>query len=71
MGQALDVQGAFAAVEVACRNNGVRNDDRTQRIYVRRGQRRKIMKAARWRRLFKAGFVQEVNRVHRMRKQGW
>ena len=67
----FDLQAAISAVESACKQNSVRMDERNQKFHVRRGQRRKNLRSLRWRRLFKAGFVQEVGRVQRMRKQGW
>ena len=67
----FDLQAAISAVESSCRQNQVRSDERNQKFHVRRGQRRKDLRSLRWRRLFKAGFVQEVGRIQRMRKQGW
>ena len=67
----VDLQTAIGRLEASCKTNGVRFDERSQKIYVRRGQRRKILKSKRWRNLFKEGFIQEVGRIQRMRKQGW
>lgn len=67
----VDLQTAIMRLEGLCRQNNVRQDERSQKIYVRRGQRRKNLKSSRWRKLFKAGFLEEVDRIQRMRRQGW
>jgi hypothetical protein len=62
---------SFRLLERKCNENRVRNDQRSQEKHVRKGQRRKDIRALRWRRLFKEGFIAECERVRRMRKQGW
>ncbi len=61
----------FRTLERKCAENRVRADARTQEKHVRKGQRRKDIRALRWRKLFKEGFIAECDRVRRMRKQGW
>lgn len=67
----FDLQSALGSLHTACATNRVRQDDREQRVYVRRGQRRKLLKSARWRKQFAAGFKEEVRTILKMRKQGW
>lgn len=67
----IDLTAAFRRVERKCTDNSVKVDARNQRIYVRRGQRRKDERRRRWRALFKEGFLHECARIRRMKKQGW
>ena len=67
----VDLTRAFRLLEGKCSGNNVKGDDRTQRVYVRRGQRKKDLRSKRWRALFKEGFLQECGRIRRMRAQGW
>ena len=67
----IDLTTAFRQLERRCINNNVKNDERTQRIYVRRGQRIKELRSKRWRALFQTGFLHECGRIRRMKKQGW
>jgi len=62
---------SFRMLERKCSENRVKGDQRNQEKHVRKGQRRKDIRALRWRRLFKEGFIAECDRVRRMRKQGW
>src|SRR5271155_2473097 len=55
----VDLMMAFRKVERKCTDNNVKIDARNQRIYVRRGQRRKDDRRRRWRALFKEGFLHE------------
>lgn len=77
LGRTMDVSGpedltrAFRMLEIKCNQNKVRLDDRKQRTYVRRGQRKKDIRRQRWRSLFKEGFLAECGRIRRMRRQGW
>jgi small subunit ribosomal protein MRP21 len=66
-----DPTRGFRQLERKCNENNVRGDMRSQEKHVRRGQRRKNLRILRWRRMFMEGFKSELNRVHRMRKQGW
>jgi hypothetical protein len=67
----IDLTAAFRRVERRCTDNSVKVDARNQRIYVRRGQRRKDERRRRWRVLFKGGFLHACARIRRMKKQGW
>lgn len=67
----FDLTSAFRKLERRCIQNNVKRDERSQRIYVRRGQRRKDEKSRRWRELFKGGFLHECGRIRRMKAQGW
>jgi Ribosomal protein S21 len=67
----VDLMMAFRKVERKCTDNNVKIDARNQRIYVRRGQRRKDDRRRRWRALFKEGFLHECARIRRMKAQGW
>ena len=67
----IDLTAAFRKVERKCADNNVKTDARTQKIYVRRGQRRKDDRRRRWRVLFKEGFLHECARIRRMKAQGW
>ena len=66
-----DLQSAFRVLEVRCQLNRVKSDSIEQRTHIRRGQKRKQLNSKRWRTLFKEGFMREVARVRRMKKQGW
>ena len=66
-----DLQASIAYLEATCRRNSVKVQSRQQLIYTRRGQVRKLVKSSRWRKAFKAGFVAEVARIQKMRRQGW
>lgn len=70
-GSGLDLQSAFRLLEMRCMQNKVRTDHYTQRVHVRRGQRRKELRSKRWRALFKEGFLRDVGRIRRMKGQGW
>lgn len=70
-GLAGEPMRGFRILERKCSENNVKRDFNSQLFHVRRGQRRKNLKSERWRRLFKQGFAAELNRVRRMRKQGW
>jgi hypothetical protein len=67
----IDLTTAFRRVERKCMDNNVKADARNQRIYVRRGQRRKDDRRRRWRALFKDGFLHQCARIRRMKNQGW
>lgn len=66
-----DLAGAIRSLEALCSRNRVRADARRDLFYVRKGQRRKVLRSQRWRELFKQGFKAEVSRVRRMVRQGW
>jgi small subunit ribosomal protein MRP21 len=66
-----DPTRGFRQMERKCTENNVRGDSRSQEKHVRRGQRRKILRIQRWRKLFMEGFKKELDTVQRMRKQGW
>ena len=67
----LDLNAAFKVLESRCVLNRVRADSKRQLFHVRRGQQKKEMMITRWRALFKAGFMNEVGRVMKMKRQGW
>ena len=70
-GSGFDVTRAFRMMESLCSRNNVKRDMQSQRFHVRRGQLKKNMKMIRWRKLFKEGFLDECERIRRMRRQGW
>lgn len=51
--------------------NRVRQQSHRQKFHVRRGQLRKNLRMERWRRLFRFSFKHTVNKIQRMRDQGW
>lgn len=67
----LDLHGAFKVLGSKLSRNHVLQDATAQRFHVRKGKRRKDLKRLRWRETFKKGFIYEVGRVKRMRRQGW
>ena len=70
-GLAGDPGKGFRILESKCSANGVKMQERMQKTYVRKGQRRKQLRRQRWRAVFKGGFIAECDRIRRMRKQGW
>jgi hypothetical protein len=68
---ATDLNRAFQKMEYLCARNEVKKELNKQKFHVRRGQLRKLTRISRWRRQFKAGFRAELQRVERMRRQGW
>lgn len=66
-----DPTRGFRTLDRKCAENRVKADARAQQTHVRRGQRRKLLRSERWRKLFKEGFKAELNTLKRMRKQGW
>jgi Ribosomal protein S21 len=66
-----DLQASLKALEVRNGLNKVKSDNMEQRHHVRRGQAKKVLASKRWRALFMKGFLREVARVVRMRRQGW
>jgi small subunit ribosomal protein MRP21 len=70
-GNGLDLQSAFRMLEIRCSQNNVKKDSFSQATHVRKGQLRKSLKSQRWRALFLEGFLRELGRVRRMKRQGW
>ncbi|KAE8353664.1 hypothetical protein BDV28DRAFT_132652 [Aspergillus coremiiformis] len=66
-----DVATALRKLQSTCTANRIRQQSALQRFHVRRGQVRKNMKIARWRKLFKFSFRETVKRIQKMRSQGW
>lgn len=62
---------ALALLDINCRANKVRQTMNYQRFHERKGLKRKRLKSQRWRRRFMEGFKEMVQKVGRMRKQGW
>lgn len=67
----FDATRAIRSMEMMCGRNKVRTHERDQRFHLRRGQKRKDMRSARWRKLFNESFQKTLLRCHRMRQQGW
>ncbi|PLB48110.1 hypothetical protein P170DRAFT_437819 [Aspergillus steynii IBT 23096] len=67
----LDLTASLRILHRACQQNRVRQDAQAQRFHVRRGQMKKNKRIVRWRRLFKYSFNHTVDRINRMRAQGW
>ena len=67
----FDVNRAFRSLEAACNRNKIKQDMNKQKFHVRRGMLKKQLKMSRWRTLFKEGFLNECDKVRRMRRQGW
>ncbi|KAK2759374.1 hypothetical protein FQN54_002852 [Arachnomyces sp. PD_36] len=70
-GKGFDVTRAIRTMEVSCARNKVRAQEREQKFYMRRGQRRKDLKSQRWRKLFLTSFQNTLHRCQQMRQQGW
>ncbi|KAL2872505.1 mitochondrial 37S ribosomal protein bS21m [Aspergillus lucknowensis] len=67
----VDLAGALRKLNSAIARNNVKKDSFTQKYHVRRGQVRKNLRIRRWRELFKFSFQHTVNKIKRMRAQGW
>lgn len=67
----LDCATAIRSLEKTCNANNLRRQVAAQRFHVRRGQARKNLKIARWRKLFKFSFLATIRKIDRMRDQGW
>ena len=67
----FDVTRALRTMEGMCGRNKVRVQEREQKFYVRRGQKRKNLRSSRWRKLFNTSFQKTLQRCQRMRQQGW
>ncbi|WPG99878.1 Hypothetical protein R9X50_00269800 [Acrodontium crateriforme] len=66
-----DVASAFRQLDIQCNQNRVRADFNRQRFHERPGLKRKRLRRERWRRRFQQGFNEVVQRVQKMRTQGW
>lgn len=66
-----DLAMAMQKLHRACINNNVKQDMYAQKFHIRRGQVRKNQRINRWRKLFKYSFNHTVDRIKRMRAQGW
>lgn len=71
IGKGVTLARALDKLNIKLALNRVRADVRKQRFHERPGLRRKRLKRERWRRRFKGGFVATVQKVQKMRKQGW
>lgn len=69
--RALDVNAALRVLGANCALNKVRGQANAQRFHVRKGQMRKELRMLRWRRLFKFSFKATVDKIQRMKAQGW
>ncbi|EAL93271.1 hypothetical protein KXW98_002559 [Aspergillus fumigatus] len=67
----LDLTTALRVLQGNVTTNKVRAQWYAQKFHVRRGQMRKNLRMERWRKLFKFSFKQTVNKIQRMRAQGW
>ncbi|KAE8149236.1 hypothetical protein BDV25DRAFT_4827 [Aspergillus avenaceus] len=66
-----DVSSALRQLHSACMQNRVKTQSLNQKFHVRRGQVKKNLRIARWRKLFKFSFQKTVGRIQKMRAQGW
>jgi len=67
----VDLGRGFRMLEMLCARNKVRTEFKRQRFHERPGLKRKRLKSERWRRRFREGFKAVVQRVERLKKQGW
>ncbi|EAW18569.1 mitochondrial 37S ribosomal protein bS21m [Aspergillus fischeri NRRL 181] len=67
----VDLTTALRVLQGNITTNKVRAQWHAQKFHVRRGQMRKNLRMERWRKLFKFSFKQTVNKIQRMRAQGW
>ncbi|OJJ58724.1 hypothetical protein ASPSYDRAFT_89461 [Aspergillus sydowii CBS 593.65] len=66
-----DLESSIKRLDRLLRDNNVRNQWIAQKHHVRRGQMKKNLRMTRWRKLFKYSFSHMVNKIQRMRRQGW
>ncbi|KAF7159204.1 hypothetical protein CNMCM5623_004476 [Aspergillus felis] len=67
----VDLTTALRVLQGNITTNKVRSQWHSQKFHVRRGQMRKNLRMERWRKLFKFSFKETVNKIQRMRAQGW
>ncbi|KAK2731786.1 hypothetical protein FQN57_003166 [Myotisia sp. PD_48] len=67
----IEVASAISLMESQCARNKIRSDEREQKFHIRKGQKRKILKSQRWRKLFKSSFQATVARCMELKRQGW
>lgn len=67
----FDLASALRAMNGACSQNRIPQQQRRQKFHIRRGQMRKNLRMERWRKLFKFSFDHTVSKIQRMRAQGW
>lgn len=67
----VDLASALRTLNANCATNKVRSQSNAQKFHVRRGQMKKNLRMARWRRLFKFSFNATVAKIKKMRAQGW
>ncbi|OJJ01337.1 hypothetical protein ASPVEDRAFT_129853 [Aspergillus versicolor CBS 583.65] len=66
-----DLESSIKRLDRLLRENNVKKQMLAQKYHVRRGQMKKNLKMTRWRKLFKYSFSHMVNKIQRMRRQGW
>lgn len=66
-----DLESSIKRLERLLKENNVKSQMIAQKFHVRRGQMKKNLKMTRWRKLFKYSFSHMVNKIQRMRRQGW
>lgn len=67
----VDLTTALRVLQGNISTNKLRAQWHGQKFHVRRGQMRKNLRMERWRKLFKFSFKETVNKIQRMRAQGW
>lgn len=67
----FDLNTALRVMSTNLARNRVRGQKTAQKFHVRRGQVIKNQRSERWRRLFKFSFTKTVEKVYRMKAQGW
>ncbi|RAL11698.1 mitochondrial 37S ribosomal protein bS21m [Aspergillus homomorphus CBS 101889] len=66
-----DLGSSIRTLQYNLRGNNVPFMVNAQKQYTRKGQRRKVIRRLRWRRLFKYSFKATLEKVRTMRDQGW
>ncbi|KAL4807245.1 hypothetical protein BDV18DRAFT_137195 [Aspergillus unguis] len=67
----VDLERALQKLGISLATNNVKQDMLAQKFHVRRGQKKKNLRMSRWRKLFKFSFTETVNKIQKMRRQGW
>lgn len=67
----LDVQRALMIMKGKLNRNRVIKDYHQQKFHERPGLKRKRLASQRWRKRFRVSFIETVNRVRYLQKQGW
>jgi len=69
--RSIDVARAFKLLDMLVKRNNIKVDERRQKFHERTGIKKKRLKSERWRRSFKDGFRGMIEKVMKMKRQGW